>query len=52
MAARSTRVTLENQAGYFNLRLTDTGLDHGEWSEHPPLLIGNRAHWSSESNGS
>ncbi|MBO8190622.1 hypothetical protein ITI46_02720 [Streptomyces oryzae] len=51
MAARSTHVTLENRAGSFNLRRTSQGLDHGEWTTKPPLLIGDRGEWESESNG-
>jgi hypothetical protein len=26
-------------------------LDHGEWTDQPPELIGNRAEWESESDG-
>ena len=51
MAARSTHVILENRAGPFNLRRTDMGLDHGEWTDPPPQLIGNKAEWQSESSG-
>ncbi|MEU3193319.1 hypothetical protein ABZ686_22400, partial [Streptomyces sp. NPDC006992] len=51
MATRSTHVTLENRAGRFNLRRTSQGLDHGEWTTKPPLLIGDRGEWESESNG-
>ena len=51
MAARSTHVTLTNQAGRFNLiKLSDT-LDHGEWTIRPPATVGNQAEWESESNG-
>jgi len=51
MAARSTHVTLENEAGRLNLRRTNLELDHGVWKDQPPQLIGNRAEWESESDG-
>jgi hypothetical protein len=51
MAARSTHVTLTNLAGRLNLRKTSEELDHGEWTSHPPALVGNRADWESESDG-
>jgi hypothetical protein len=51
MASRSTHVVLENQAGSFNLRRTKAELDHGIWKDEPPLLIGNKAEWESESDG-
>lgn len=54
MAARSTQVTLDSAAGVegrFNLRLMNSGLDHGEWTSQPPELIGNLGIWESESNG-
>lgn len=51
MAARSTHVSISNMAGRFNLRRTAMSLEHGEWTNQPPLLIGNRGDWESESNG-
>jgi len=51
MAARSTRVVFDNQAGQFNLRRTKAELDHGIWKEQPPQIIGDRAEWESESDG-
>jgi Bacterial tandem repeat domain 1 len=51
MAARSVRVTFQNKAGRFNLRRTAMTLDHGEWTTEPPLLMGDRGEWASESAG-
>src|SRR3712207_44308 len=51
MAARSTHVTLENELPELNLRRTSDELEHGEWKDRPPQLVGNRADWESESNG-
>ena len=51
MAVRSTHVTLENRGGTLNLRRTAMELDHGVFTDEPPLLIGNRGEWESESSG-
>jgi triacylglycerol esterase/lipase EstA (alpha/beta hydrolase family) len=50
MAARSTHVTLTNRTGK-NLTKTNDSLDHGIWTDRPPLLIGDRGEWESESDG-
>ena len=50
VAARSTFVTLDNTTR-FNLARTALGLDHGEWIDQPPQIIGNQGTWKSESNG-
>src|SRR6266705_1375406 len=52
MAARSTRVILENRTGTnWALVKKDSGLDHGIWSDKPPGFVGNHAEWGSESWG-
>jgi hypothetical protein len=51
MAARWTEVTLVNRTSN-NLRKTGDHLDHGVWdNDPPPLLVGDRAVWASESDG-
>ena len=54
MAARSTRITLHNESST-RLRLIDSSLDHGEWSDslRPPDVIdpSSTVHWQSESAG-
>ncbi len=52
MAARSTRVRLENRTGHpFNLQLVTAGLSHGIWVTEPPTIIGDYGLWESESSG-
>jgi|GEM_PF-1737928 len=50
MAARSTHVTLTNRTRK-NLTRTEDSLEHGIWTDRPPLLIGDRGEWESESDG-
>ena len=55
MPARSTRVTLRNRTP-FTLTLTNSGLDHGQWTDggwNPPASIAPEATlgWQSESEG-
>jgi len=50
MAARSVHVTFDNRTGRNLLKQNDV-LEHGEWTSRPPLVIGNRGEWESESDG-
>jgi hypothetical protein len=50
MAARSTHVTLKNRTRR-NLTKTADNLDHGIWTDRPPVIIGDRGEWESESDG-
>jgi hypothetical protein len=51
MAARSVNVALDSNAAFLNLRRTEVKLEDGVFTTLPPLLIGNRGEWASESNG-
>src|ERR1700680_4115839 len=55
MPARSTRVTLHNRTS-FALTLTDSNLDHGDWTPGgwtpaPTIAPGSTVGWQSESGG-
>ncbi len=55
MPARSTRVTLHNRTP-FTLTLTNSGLDHGDWTPGgwtppPSIAPGTTVGWQSESGG-